>query len=537
MLFDDLAAASERLAATASRRAKVDLVAGLLRTADGGDLDALLPVLSGRLRQRRTGLGYAAAARGAPPPATTPTVTLAEVDAAFSAAAAAAGAGSAATRRRIWEALMGRATAREQRLLTGLVTGDVRQGAAEGVLVEALAAASGAAPDDVRRAITVAGDPVLVGTLLLDRGPDALADLALTPGTPLSPMLARSAPDVAAALARTGPALVEWKLDGYRVQVHGLSGAAARLFSRSLDDITPRLPAVGDAVTALGRDCVLDGEVLLVDPDGRPRPFQETSSRVARRDGGEAGGPSAGEDAGRHVGAVPSYAVFDLLRLDGRPLVDLPLSHRRDLLAGLLEPPPAAGPWPALVLTPALVAERGAEDAGPAAQFLADALAAGHEGVVVKGLAAPYAAGRRGAAWVKVKPVTTLDLVVLAAEWGSGRRRGWLSNLHLGARDPAGEYGPAGGFVMLGKTFKGLTDAMLAWQTEHLQGLRAGGTQWRVDVAPELVVEIALDGVQTSARYPAGMALRFARVVRHRPDKPATEADTVDTVRSLHRRG
>jgi DNA ligase-1 len=528
VLFDDLAAASERLAATASRRAKIDLVADVLRAAQPGDLAAALPVLSGRLRQRRTGLGHAAAARGTPGPAAAPTLTLAEVDAAFEAAAGTSGAGSAETRRGLWERLMGRATAREQRLLTGLVTGDVRQGAAEGVLVEALAVAGGATPDDVRRAVTVAGNPVAVGAVLLEQGPRALAGFALTPGTPSSPMLAGSAPDVATALARTGPALVEWKLDGFRVQAHARAAAPARLFSRSLDDITARLPTVGEAVSAVGHDCVLDGEVLLVDPTGRPRPFQETSSRVAR----QAGAPD--EVAG--TGAVPTYAVFDLLHLDGRPLVDVPLSRRRGMLADLVAPPPATGPWPPVVLTPALAAERGAEDAGPAAGFLATALAAGQEGVVVKGLATPYAAGRRAAAWVKVKPVATLDLVVLAAERGSGRRRGWLSNLHLGARDPAGEYGPVGGFVMLGKTFKGLTDAMLEWQTTHLQGLRTGGTQWRVDVAPELVVEIALDGVQTSSRYPAGMALRFARVVRHRPDKPAAEADTVDTVRSLHRR-
>ncbi|MGF1645961.1 MAG: ATP-dependent DNA ligase [Kineosporiaceae bacterium] len=523
MLFDDLAEASDRLAATASRRAKVDTVAAVLRATAPGDLAATLPILSGRLRQRRTGLGHAAAARGAPEPSPTATLTLADVDVAFQSAASASGAGSAGTRRRVWEGLLRRATAREQRLLTGLVTGDVRQGAAEGVLVEALAAASGAPSAAVRQAITLAGDPVTVGAALLARGPQALDDFALALGTPLSPMLAQSAPDVAAALARTGPALVEWKLDGFRVQAHGRAGVPARLFSRSLDDITPRLPTVAAAVSALGLDCVLDGEVLLVDPTGRPRPFQETSSRVARRDGTT------------DPGATPSYAVFDLLHLQGRPLADRPLSQRRSLLADLVATPPQAGGWPPLVLTPALAAERGAEDSAAAAAFAAGAVAAGHEGVVAKGLATPYAAGRRGAAWVKVKPVATLDLVVLAAEWGSGRRQGWLSNLHLGARDPAGEHGPAGGFVMLGKTFKGLTDAMLAWQTAHLQGLRTGGTRWRVDVAPELVVEIALDGIQTSPRYPAGMALRFARVVRHRPDKAADDADSLDSVRTLHR--
>jgi DNA ligase-1 len=349
----------------------------------------------------------------------------------------------------------------------------------------------------------------------------------------MAPMLAQSAPDVGTALGRTGPALVEWKLDGYRVQAHAVADGRVRLFSRSLDDITARLPAVRDAVAGLRRVCVLDGEVLLVGPDGRPRPFQETSSRVSRAAGEGTGGPSP---------AAASYAVFDLLHLDGHDLIDRPLAHRHDTLADLVTERPLQGAaWPPLVLTPS--AEATPADAGgatadvaaaTAAAVLADALAAGHEGVVVKSVAAGYAAGRRGAAWVKVKPVRTLDLVVLAAEWGSGRRRGWLSNLHLGARDPEGRYGEPGGFVMLGKTFKGLTDAMLAWQTAELSRLARSDSGWRVDVEPELVVEIALDGVQTSSRYPAGMALRFARVVRHRPDKRPEEADTVDTVRSLH---
>jgi len=527
MLFDDLAEASQRLAATTSRHTKVEVLADVLRRAEPGDLAVVLPVLSGRLRQRRTGLGRAAVVREGPEPAAAASLTVADVDAAFEAAAAAAGAGSAQTRHRLWHGLLRRATGRERHLLTGLVTGDVRQGAAGGLLVEALAAAGGASADAVRRAVTVAGDPVTVGTVLLTAGPGALAGFVSAAGTPLAPMLAQSAPDLSAALARTGPALVEWKLDGVRVQAHGSADGPARLFSRSLENISARLPGIREAVAALGRDCVLDGEVLVVGPDGRPRPFQETSSRVGRRDGGP------GTEA-----AAATYAVFDLLHLDADPLVDRPLSARRALLEALVAArPPATGTWPPLVRTPALRVTDGADDTGDAARFLAGALAAGHEGVVVKGLESPYAAGRRGAAWVKVKPVTTVDLVVLAAEWGSGRRRGWLSNLHLGARDPDGRYGPPGGVVMLGKTFKGLTDAMLAWQTTELQRLRTGGTAWRVDVSPTLVVEIALDGVQSSSRYPAGMALRFARVVRHRPDKPAAQADTVDTIRSLHRAG
>jgi DNA ligase-1 len=345
-----------------------------------------------------------------------------------------------------------------------------------------------------------------VARIALGEGLDGLRAVRLVVGRPLAPMLAGSAPDVAAAIAKTGPAAVEWKLDGARVQVHR-DGDDVAVFSRTLDDVTARVPEVVAMARALpARAAVLDAEVIALREDGRPRPFQETASRFGAR-----------RDVERLQGEIPltSFA-FDLLHLDGEDLLDAALTTRAEALDALV---PAAARVPHVA----------AEDARAAAAALDAALAAGHEGVMVKALGAPYAAGRRGAAWLKVKPVHTLDLVVLAAEWGHGRRRGWLSNLHLGARDTA-----TGGWTMLGKTFKGLTDELLAWQTERLLALRTEQRGHVVHVRPELVVEIAFDGIQTSSRYPGGMALRFARVRGYREDKRADEADTVDTVRALH---
>ncbi|MBO0776703.1 MAG: ATP-dependent DNA ligase, partial [Actinobacteria bacterium] len=333
-------------------------------------------------------------------------------------------------------------------------------------------------------------------------------------GRPLRPMLASSAATVAAALQRVSPAALEWKIDGIRVQVHRQDGDVA-VFTRTLDDITARVPEITEAVLALdARAAVLDGEAVALRPDGRPRPFQVTSGRAASQ-----------ADVGRQRAEVPlTPFFFDLLHVDGHDLIDEPASERRARLAAIL---------PAPLLIPRLVTA----DLAAAGRFFADAVARGHEGVVVKSLTGSYAAGRRGSEWIKVKPRHTLDLVVLAAEWGHGRRRGWLSNLHLGARDPA-----TGSLVMLGKTFKGLTDEMLGWQTERLLDLAGPGTSPPGDrraaygvvrVRPELVVEVAFDGVQASPRYPGGLALRFARVLRYRPDKTAAEADTIDTVRAL----
>jgi DNA ligase-1 len=515
VLVADVAAASEAVAATSGRRAKVELLAACLRAAGDDELPVVVGWLAGSPRQRRTGIGWASL-RDLPPPAEHAVLQVLELDAALDAAAGTAGAGSVAARREVLGGLLARATAAEQRLVAGLLTGELRQGAQAGVMLEAVAAAAAVPADLVRRAVTLTGDLPAVASAAR-RGATELSTVTLAVGRPLAPMLAQSAPDLPAAVERTGPAAVEWKLDGVRVQVHR-DGDDVAVFTRTLDDVTDRLPEVVEAAAGLrARRAVLDGEVIALRPDGRPRPFQVTSSRAARRD----------VEVAR--AEVPLTTVlFDVLHYDGVDVLDEPGDRRRSVLEQVAEPG---------LLVPRHVVDPGADPAAGIAEaeaFAAGALAHGHEGVVVKALDAPYAMGRRGAGWVKVKPRITLDLVVLAAEWGHGRRSGWLSNLHLGARDPDGRYGPPGGFVMLGKTFKGLTDAMLAWQTERLQALATRTTRWVVEVRPELVVEIAFDGVQTSPRYPAGLALRFARVLAHRPDKVAADADTIDTVRAHH---
>ncbi|GAA2630755.1 ATP-dependent DNA ligase [Paractinoplanes durhamensis] len=500
MRFLDLAATSAAVTATSGRKAKVELVADALRRLDPGEIAAGSAYLAGELRQRQTGVGYASL-RDRPPPAAEPTLTVGAVDAAIAEISVVAGAGSQARRRDLLGALFGAATADEQRLLIGLFSGELRQGAQAGLLADAIAKAAEVPLVAVRRALLLSGDLKQVAVAALTGGAAALAEIHLRVGTPLTPMLAQSAPDVAAALLATGaPAAVDVKLDGIRIQVHR-SGDEVAVFTRSLDDITSRMPEVVEAARKLPlREAVLDGEAMTLGPDGRPRPFQETSSRAATR-----GGTSAV--------LVPYF--FDLLHLDGTDLLDEPGRVRWQALADTLPAPLLVG------RTPATTEEE-------AAAAFAAALAAGQEGVVVKALEAPYDVGRRGSAWVKVKPRHTLDLVVLAVEWGHGRRKGWLSNLHLGALDPA-----TGGFVMLGKTFKGLTDELLRWQTERFQELKTGDDGWVVRVRPEQVVEIAFDGVQTSPRYPGGVALRFARVLRYRDDKPASEADTIETVRAI----
>ena len=500
MRFLDVAATSVAVAATSGRKAKIELLADALRRLDPGEITAGAAFLAGELRQRQTGVGYAAL-RELPPPAAEATLTVAGVDAAVAGIAAVAGAGSQARRRELVGALFGAATADEQRLLVGLFGGELRQGAQAGLLADAVARAAQVPVVAVRRALLLSGDLKRVASAALTGGAAALAEISLTVGTPLSPMLAGSAPDVAAALLATGvPAVVDVKLDGIRIQVHR-SGDEVAVFTRSLDDVTARMPEVVAAVRSLpARELVLDGEAMALDEGGRPRPFQETSSRAASRSGS--------------VIALTPY-FFDLLHLDGTDLLDEPGRVR---WAALAETLPGS----------LLVSRETAETGEQAAAVFAGALAAGQEGVVVKSPDAPYDVGRRGAAWVKVKPRHTLDLVVLAVERGHGRRQGWLSNLHLGARDPR-----TGGFVMLGKTFKGLTDELLRWQTERFTELAVHDDGWVVRVRPEQVVEVAFDGVQTSPRYPGGVALRFARVLRYRDDKPAAEADTIDAVRAV----
>ena len=502
MLLSEIAEVSRAVAGTGARLAKIEMLAAALREAGPLEVPIAVAYLSGELPQRQIGVGWAALRDGFAP-AQAPTLTLSEVNAGFSAIGAVSGKGSAAARKALVGELFGRATPDEQRFLVGLLSGELRQGALEGVMTEAVARAADVPVAEVRRAMMLRGSLGVVAAAALSGGSAALAAFGLEVGRPVRPMLAASAPSIEDALAKIdGAAAVEWKLDGIRIQAH-LSGGNVRLFTRTLDDITARLPEVAAALARVPVSAaVLDGELIALREDGRPLPFQDTASRTASF---ESSGP-----------AVPlSVFLFDALHLDGADLIDAGDQQRHAALARAV---------PADLLMPRLVTASAEE----ATAFFTDALAHGHEGVVVKSLTAPYAAGRRGAGWIKVKPRHTLDLVVLAVEWGHGRRRGWLSNLHLGARDPA-----TGGFVMLGKTFKGLTDELLTWQTERLLALEERRDSYTVYVRPELVVEIAFDGVQRSPRYPGGLALRFARVLRYREDKTAAEADTIDTVRAL----
>jgi DNA ligase-1 len=507
MLLTRLAQVSQEVAATSARSRKIALLAELFRDAEAADVPIVIPYLAGRLPQGRLGVGWKVLSRPVAP-AAEPTLTVREVDALLSALGKVSGAGSQAERTRLVGELMGAATAGEQRFLLGLISGEVRQGALDAVAMEGLAQATKAPSADVRRAVMLAGSLQTVAEALLAEGPAALDRFRLTVGRPVLPMLAHSASSVAEAVDKLGACAVEEKLDGIRVQVHR-DGDTVRLYTRTLDDITDRLPELTAVALRLrGERFILDGEVIAFDADGRPRSFQETAGRVGSR-----------VDVTTAAEAVPvSPVFFDALSVDDRDLLDLPFAERHAELSRLVPEP--------MRVRRTLVS--GPEDVPAAEEFLAETLERGHEGVVVKSLDAPYSAGRRGASWLKVKPVHTLDLVVLAAEWGHGRRTGKLSNLHLGARTADGS------FAMLGKTFKGMTDAMLTWQTERLQELAVDTNGYVVTVRPELVVEIAYDGLQRSTRYPAGVTLRFARVVRYREDKRPEDADTVETLLAAH---
>jgi DNA ligase 1 len=491
--------ASAAVSATPARTAKVAALATLLRAAAAEEVAPVVRWLAGELTQRQIGVGWALL-RDRPAPAAAPSLTVPEVEAAFAATGALAGAGSQTARRQAVQQLLARADAREQDFLVRLLLGDLRQGALAGVMADAVAQAAGVPPAEIRRALTLCGDLAEVAGIALRDGAAGLASVRLQVGRPLAPMLAGTAPDVAAALERSGPAAVDAKLDGARIQLHR-DGDDVAIFTRTLDDVTARLPEVVAVARALpGHALVLDGEAIALRDDGRPEPFQVTAARFSSH-------------AQRSVPLTPLF--FDVLHLDGQDLLDAPLSGRAHALQEA-------------VAAEHRVGRAVVDDAEQAQRQFDAALAAGHEGIVVKDLAAPYAAGRRGSGWLKVKPVHTLDLVVLAAEWGHGRRRGRLSNLHLAARDEAG-----GGWAMLGKTFKGLTDEMLEWQTERLLALETGRDGFVVHVRPELVVEVAFDGLQRSPRYASGLALRFARVKRFRDDKTAAEADTIATVRAV----
>jgi DNA ligase-1 len=507
MLLQRVADTSRATAAEPSRNAKSALLAALLRDLDPADLAAAVSLLSGESKRMRVGVGPAAL-RDLPPPAGSPELGIAETEAALHTIADLQGTGSQTERRRLLTALFARATAEEQDFLRRVLGGDLRQGALDAVMGDAVAKAAGVSAADVRRALMFRGSAAAVAAAALSGGAASLRAFGLEIGRPVRPMLAASAPDVAAALERVRPAALEWKLDGIRVQVHR-DGDQVGVYTRSLEDITARVPEVVAAARALPvRSAVLDGEAIALAPDGRPRPFQVTAGRTASQ-----------RDVRELSAQVPlSVFFFDLLHVDGGDLLDFRAEERFAALSARV---------PEALRVPHTVTG----DLEVARTFFRDALAHGHEGVVVKDLAAPYAAGRRGAGWIKVKPRHTLDLVVLAAEWGSGRRQGLLSNLHLGARaEGEPELGP---WVMLGKTFKGLTDEMLAYQTEELLKREVRRDSWVVHVRPELVVEIAFDGLQRSPRYPAGLTLRFARVLRYRADKGPQDADTIATVRGL----
>ncbi|MDX3190872.1 ATP-dependent DNA ligase [Streptomyces sp. MN03-5084-2B] len=501
MLLSELVRTSAELAATRSRKAKIALLAAVLRAAEVAELPAVVAYLTGQTAQDRLGAGWRTLAALGADPAPDPVVSVLEVDAALTAAAGvAAGTGSNTRRQEVLRALFTRLAKDEQQFLFRLVTGELRQGALEGVMVDAVAAAAEVPAEDVRRAFMLSGKLGVTAVAALTGGQAALAEFRLTLGTPIKPMLASPAESLGEAVAEHAEAIVEYKMDGARIQVHR-QGDEVHVWTRTLREITGSVQELVELVRALPcESVVLDGETLALTDAGRPRPFQDTMSRFG----------STREEQVKALLLRPYF--FDCLHLDGVDLLDAPLSERNAALRKV------AG---AHVIPGEVGTSR-------AAAVLEAAMEAGHEGVMVKDLAAPYAAGRRGRAWLKVKPVHTIDLVVLAAEWGHGRRTGTLSNLHLGARDPDG--GPP---IMVGKTFKGMTDELLAWQTRTFQEIETHRDDWTVYVRPEVVVEIELDSAQVSTRYPGGLALRFARVVRYRPDKDPAEADTIDTVRGL----
>ena len=504
MLLHDLVATSAAVADTTSRLAKIGLLADLLRRLASSEIEIAIGFLSGEPRQGRIGIGgatiwgamdVAAAER--------PALALHDVDEAFTQLAAIKGSGATAARRQRLGDLLRRATRIEQDFIARLLFGELRQGALEGILVEAVATASGASAASVRRAVMMAGALSPVARAALVDGEPGLSRFDVQLFQPVQPMLAQPAEDVNEALVQlNGDVSLEWKLDGARIQAHK-SGDEVRVFSRNLRDVTAAVPEVVEAVRALHvSDVIVDGEVIALRPDGSPHPFQVTMQRFGRK-----------LDVERLRAEIPlTPFLFDCLYADSQSLIDVAQHARVTRLEAVA----------ASLAVPRLV--RPTTEA--AARFLDDTLRRGHEGLMVKSLVTPYAAGRRGQQWLKVKIARTLDLVILAAEWGHGRRTGWLSNLHLGARDPA-----TGDFVMLGKTFKGMTDEVLAWQTKELLARETQREGHVVHVRPELVVEIAFNEVQRS-RYPGGVALRFARVKGYRPDKRASESDTIDAVRA-----
>src|SRR2546426_588655 len=504
MLLQQLVRTSLLVADTSSRLAKIELLAALLRQAAPEEIEIVIAYLSGSVRQPKLGVGWATLEAARVAPSETPGLLVLDVDTTLDRLSSTGGKGSAGSRSTLLKKLFAGATTEEQDFLVRLLTGELRQGALEGIMVEAIARSGGLPASDVRRATMLAGDLGAVAQAALGEGAVGLSRFTVRLLKPIRPMLARTAVDVQEALALLGTAAFEYKLDGARIQVHK-SGADIRVFSRLMNDVTSAVPEVVEAARAFGfEDAILDGEAIVMDAGGRPLPFQSTMRRFGRK-----------LDVEEWRGELPLAAFFfDLVHADGASLLAEPYAHRYDRLAQRV--PETRRPQHLVT-----------GDAAEAQAFFDAAIRAGHEGLVAKDLRAPYEPGARGAAWLKIKRADTLDLVVLAAEWGHGRRRGRLSNLHLGARDPAG------GFVMLGKTFKGMTDEILEWQTKRLSELEIREEGQVVYVRPELVVEVAFNGLQTSPHYPAGLALRFARLVRYRDDKRAEEADTIETVRRI----
>ena len=504
MLLAAVVETSRRVAETTKRLEKVDLLARLLKQLHPEEVEIVVAFLTGRARQGRIGIGYGSIRDAQGSPASEPSLEVAEIDRIFESITKIQGTGSQRQRLELLSGMFARATGLEQQFLVGLLMGELRQGALEGIMVDAVSKASGIAADRVRRAVMMAGDIAVVARALIEKGEAGLYAYDVQLFRPIQPMLAQTAEDVSEALADLGEAALEFKMDGARVQVHK-SGDDVVVYSRALNDVSAAVPEVVEAVRALpAHDLILDGEVLSLLPDGRPQPFQITMRRFGRK-----------LDVERMRGELPMTPFwFDLLYLNGGSLLDEPQARRFRALAELA---PQS-------LIPNIIASN------PAAgdEFFEQSINRGHEGIMAKATGATYAAGARGQSWLKIKRPRTLDLVILAAEWGHGRRQGWLSNLHLGARDTE-----KGGFAMLGKTFKGLTDEMLVWQTQELLKLEIGRDSYTVHVEPKLVVEIAFNEIQVSPRYPSGLALRFARVKRYRPDKTAAESDTFQTVQKL----
>ena len=506
MLLADLVACTDDVAATSSRTAKIEALAGLLQGAAGPEAGVVAGLIAGDPRQGRIGVGWATVAALRTQPSGKASLSVTDLDAMLDAVAGASGEGSTQRRLDLLGDFLARATAAETDFVRRLLVGELRQGASEGVVVEAIARAARVPPAPVRRALMLAGALGATAEIALSQGRSGLDAVGFRPLRPIRPMLASTADGAASAVAELGRCSVEWKLDGIRIQAHR-QGDEVRVWTRNLNEVTGRLGEVVEVVQGLPVDtAAFDGEVLGLAEDLSPAAFQDTMGRVGTRRAGDAAPAGTGP-----VRVAPVF--FDVLHLDGRDLLDDPLEVRLECLASAVADHRIPG-----VVT---------DDPDEAERTFDAAVAAGHEGVMVKAAGSPYAAGRRGKAWRKVKPVRQLDLVVLAVEPGSGRRRGWLSNIHLGARDPDG------GFVMVGKTFKGMTDEMLEWQTRRFEDLATDRTGHVVKLQPVQVVEIAVDGVQRSSRYPGGVALRFARVLRYRGDKPAAEADTIESVRSF----